>query len=125
MSQEQQKQQEKQILIAYVLMFLTIFSIIPLVFAYWIAARVSTQPEIEVWLSSHAFWIARNLTIFICIAIFSALWFIPLGFLAWNHSTWTMATTIIGVIFAIIAWLYLLNAWIKGIFRYIKHKPVY
>ncbi|MCH4249176.1 hypothetical protein [Acinetobacter populi] len=125
MGSEQQKKQEKRILMAYLFMLLTVFSIIPIIIAYWIAARVTHIPDLEVWLSSHAFWIVRSLIIFICIAVFAALWFIPLAFLMWDQYIWVTACTIVGVVFAIIAWLYLLNAWLKGISRYLKHKPVY
>lgn len=122
---EQQKKQERQILIAYLLMLLTVFSIVPFIVAYWLAARITHLPATEVWLSSHAFWIARNVLIFFCIAVFAALWFIPLFFFIWDQYIWVTACTVIGVIFAIVAWLYLLNAWLKGISRFIRHKPVY
>lgn len=125
MSMEQQKKQEKQILSAYLLMLLTILSIVPMILAYWLAFKVTQTPDVEVWLNSHALWITRSLMIFICIAIFAALWFIPLAFFAWNDLVWVNASVIIGVIFSFIAWLYLINAWLKGFIRYFQRKPVY
>ncbi|TXJ08266.1 MAG: hypothetical protein E6Q25_06015 [Acinetobacter sp.] len=125
MSVEQNKKQEKHILIAYLLMLLTILSVVPIIMAYWLAFRISHTTNVEVWLNSHALWIARSLMIFVCIAIFAALWFIPLGFFAWNSSTWVNASVMIGGFFAITAWLYLINAWLKGIIRYFQRKPVY
>lgn len=125
MGQNQQKQQQRRVFTAYLLMLLTVFCIVPLIFAYWISMRLTNTPDMEVWLSSHCFWIARNLLIFICIAVFAALWFIPLAFFVWDQFIWVTACTIIGVIFAVVAWLFLLNSWLKGISRFIKRKPVY
>ena len=125
MAKNPQKQQQRRVLIAYLLMLLTVFCIVPLIIAYWLSSRTINSPDIEVWLNSHGLWIARNSMIFACIAIFAALWFIPLAFFVWDQFIWVTASTIIGVIFAIVAWLFLLNAWIKGILRFIKGKPVY
>jgi hypothetical protein len=33
--------------------------------------------------------------------------------------------TVAGVIFSAIAWLFLLNAWIKGVAKYFKNKAVF
>lgn len=125
MAQKQQKQQQKRILMAYLLMLLTVFCLVPLILAYWLSIRSVNTPEMEVWLSSHGLWIARNLLIFACLAVFAALWFIPLAFFVWDQFIWVTACTIIGVIFAAVAWLFLLNAWLKGISRFVKRKPVY
>ncbi|MFC3901302.1 hypothetical protein SAMN05421749_11150 [Acinetobacter marinus] len=125
MGQEQQKRQQKQILWAYVMMFLTVFSIVPLVIAYVLAMRLTNIADIEVWLNSHALWIVRSLLIFLCIAVFAALWFIPLYFFVWDQQIWVTACTIAGVIFALVAWLYLLNAWLKGMIKFFQRKPVY
>ena len=125
MAPAQDKKQRTRILIAYVLMLLTVFSVLPLILGYWLASRAINMPDIEVWLHSHGLWIARNLLIFMSMAIFAALWFIPLAFFVWDQFIWVTACTIIGVIFAIVAWLFLLNAWLKGISKFIKRKPVY
>ena len=125
MAPAQDKQQRTRILIAYVLMLLTVFSVVPLIFGYWLASRAINMPDIEVWLHSHGLWIARNLLIFMSMAVFAALWFIPLAFFVWDQFVWVTACTIFGVIFAIVAWLFLFNAWLKGISKFIKRKPVY
>lgn len=125
MSAERQKKQQKQILTAYLLMLLTILSIVPMILAYWLAVRVTQTQDVEVWLNAHALWITRSLIIFMSMALFSALWFIPLAFFAWNELLWVNASVIVGVIFAIVAWLYLINAWLKGFIRYFRRKPVY
>ncbi len=125
MSAERQKKQQKQILTAYLLMLLTILSIVPMILAYWLAVRVAQTQDVEVWLNAHALWITRSLIIFMSMALFSALWFIPLAFFTWNEVLWVNASVIIGVIFALVAWLYLINAWLKGFIRYFRRKPVY
>ncbi len=125
MGSTQQKKQERQILVAYLFMLLGLFTLLPILVAYLIAVRASKYSDIEVWLESHALWIMRNLLIFICIIIFAALWFIPLIFVPWNAYIWTTGCTIIGVIFSLVAWLYLVNAWLKGVFRFFGRKPVY
>ena len=70
MVQAQQKKQQKQILLAYVMMFLSLFTFVPIIFAYLLAMRLTHTEDIEVWLNSHALWIVRTLLIFICIAVF-------------------------------------------------------
>lgn len=125
MGKEQQKRQQKQILLAYVMMFLSVFTFVPIIFAYLLAMRLTHTEDIEVWLNSHALWIVRTLLIFICIALFAVLWFIPLYFFVWDQQTWVTACTIAGVIFAIVAWLYLLNAWLKGLIKFFQRKSVY
>ena len=125
MSAERQKKQQKQILTAYLLMLLTILSIVPMILAYWLAVRVTQTQDVEVWLNAHALWITRSLIIFMSMALFSVLWFIPLAFFAWNELLWVNASVIVGVIFAMVAWLYLINAWLKGFIRYFRRKPVY
>ena len=125
MAPAQHKKQGRNVLIAYLLMLLTVFAVVPLILAYWLAIKTTTMPEVEVWLHSHGLWIARNLLIFACMAIFAALWFIPLAFFVWDQFIWVTACTIVGVIFAVVAWLFLLNAWLKGITKFFQHKPVY
>lgn len=125
MSEQAQRQQQRKILLAYGMLLLTVFCIVPLLLAYFFAFKVSQVPDTEVWLQSHALWISRHVIIFGCMAAFAGLWFIPLGFVAWNSHLLVNATTIIGVIFAVIAWLFLLNALLKGFIRYLQRKSVY
>jgi hypothetical protein len=79
----------------------------------------------EVWIHAHALWIMRNVLLFIMMAFFAALWFIPLFFFAWDSALWVTGMTVAGVIFSAIAWLFLLNAWIKGVAKYFKNKAVF
>jgi hypothetical protein len=67
----------------------------------------------------------RNVLLFIMMAFFASLWFIPLFFFAWDSAIWVTATTVAGVVFSSIAWLFLLNAWLKGLSKYLKNKAVF
>ncbi|KCX47623.1 hypothetical protein J528_4785 [Acinetobacter baumannii 135867] len=53
------------------------------------------------------------------------MWFIPLFFFAWDSNLWVTASTVAGVVFSAIAWLFLLNAWLKGLSKYLKNKAVF
>ena len=106
-------------------MFLTLFTIVFGLFAYLFARNVTRTPQLEVWLEAQAFWIMRSIVIYAVISLFAALWFIPLYFYYWDTYMWVTACTIIGVIFAVIAFLFLLNAWLKGLSRFYKNKAVF
>ncbi|HFF5124729.1 TPA: hypothetical protein ACGDMM_001909, partial [Acinetobacter baumannii] len=43
----------------------------------------------------------------------------------WDSSLWVTASTVAGVVFSAIAWLFLLNAWLKGLSKYLKNKAVF
>ena len=109
---------------AYMFMFLALFSVFSAVIAYLLARKV-TQVDAEVWMHAQALWIMRNVIIFVILAAFAALWFIPLIFFYWDSLLWVKACTVIGVIFGAIAWLFLLNAWIKGFSKYLNKKAVF
>ena len=113
------------IAVSYVFMFLTLFTIIFGLFAYLFARKVSVSAELEVWLQAQAFWIMRSLLIYFVISFFAFLWFIPLFFYYWDTYIWVTACTVIGVVFAAIAFLYLLNAWLKGLSKFFKAKAVF
>ena len=51
---------------------------------------------------------------FCCGLVYSSLLF------AWDSSLWVTASTVAGVVFSAIAWLFLLNAWLKGLSKYLK-----
>lgn len=110
---------------AYIFMFLTLFSIILGLLAYFFARKVAMSSGIEVWLQAQAFWIMRNLIIYFVISLFASLWFIPLYFYYWDTYMWVTACTVIGVIFASIAFLFLLNVWLKGFLKFCKNKAVF
>ena len=89
------------------------------------ARKVAIVDNAEVWIHAHALWIMRNVLLFIMMAFFASLWFIPLFFFAWDSAIWVTATTVTGVVFSSIAWLFLLNAWLKGLSKYLKNKAVF
>lgn len=125
MGQDQLKQHRRYITISYVCMFLALVSIIFAAVAYFFARKVAMAESAEVWINSHALWIMHSAVLFLLMSAFAALWFIPLIFFVWNSALWVTALTIAGVVFAAIAWLYLLNTWIKGMSKYLKKKAVF
>ena len=125
MGQDSIGQHRRYVAISYVFMFLALFTIVFAVFAYLLARKVATANNAEVWIHAHALWIMRNVLLFTMIVCFAALWFIPLFFFAWDSALWVTGMTVAGVIFSAIAWLFLLNAWIKGVAKYFKNKAVF
>ncbi|WP_374667818.1 hypothetical protein [Acinetobacter sp.] len=111
--------------ISYVFMFLALFTVISSLFAYWFARKVAQLDSAEVWMQAQALWIMRTVLIYIIMAIFAALWFIPLFFYYWDTYLWVTGCTVAGVVFSGIAFLYLLNAWIKGVTKFFKNKAVF
>lgn len=124
MKQDSLTKYRRSIAISYVFMFLALFTVISGIFAYWFARKV-TQMDTEVWLQAQALWVMRNIIIYTVLSLFAALWFIPLCFFTWNSALWVTGCTVAGVVFALIAFLYLLNAWIKGLSKFIKNKAVF
>ena len=125
MGQDNIEQHRRYVAISYVFMFLALFTILFAAFAYMFARKVAIVDNAEVWIHAHALWIMRNVLLFIMMAFFASLWFIPLFFFAWDSSIWVTATTVTGVVFSSIAWLFLLNAWLKGLSKYLKNKAVF
>lgn len=125
MGQDNIEQHRRYVAISYVFMFLALFTIVFAVFAYLLARKVAIVDNAEVWIHAHALWIMRNVLLFIMIVCFASLWFIPLFFFAWGSALWVTGMTVAGVIFSAIAWLFLLNAWIKGLAKYFKNKAVF
>ncbi|WAU73597.1 MULTISPECIES: hypothetical protein [unclassified Acinetobacter] len=125
MGQDNVEQHRRYVAISYVFMFLALFTIVFAVFAYLLARKVAIVDNAEVWIHAHALWIMRNVLLFTMIICFAALWFIPLFFFAWDSALWVTGMTVAGVIFSAIAWLFLLNAWIKGVAKYFKNKAVF
>lgn len=124
-SEPQHQKQQRQILLAYGMLLLTVFTVLPIVLAYVLSYRVMQAPDVEVWLQSHAIWISRHVLIFAAVTLFAGLWFVPLAFVAWNSHLWVTATTIVGVVLLAIAWLLLLHGLLQGCIRYWQRKPVY
>ncbi|ATU43995.1 hypothetical protein CS557_00195 [Acinetobacter junii] len=125
MGQDNIEQHRRYVAISYVFMFLALFTILFAAFAYMFARKVAIVDNAEVWIHAHALWIMRNVLLFIMMAFFASLWFIPLFFFAWDSAIWVTATTVTGVVFSSIAWLFLLNAWLKGLSKYLKNKAVF
>ena len=115
----------RNIAIAYAFMFVTLFTFIFGLFAYLLARKVSQSTNLEVWLEAQAFWVMRTILIYTVISLFAALWFIPLYFYYWDTFMWVTACTVIGVVFAVIAFLFLLNSWLKGLSKFYKNKAVF
>ncbi len=124
MGQDNLEKHRRYMVMAYMFMFLALFSVFSAVIAYLLARKV-TQVDAEVWMHAQALWIMRNVIIFVILAAFAALWFIPLIFFYWDSLLWVKACTVIGVVFSAIAWLFLLNAWIKGFSKYLNKKAVF
>jgi hypothetical protein len=125
MKQDSLTKYRRSIAISYVFMFLALFTVISGIFAYWFARKITQVDNTEVWLQAQALWVMRNIIIYMVLSLFAALWFIPLFFFTWNSALWVTGFTVAGVVFALIAFLYLLNAWIKGLSKFIKNKAVF
>lgn len=115
----------RKIAVAYCLMFLALPTGVMALFAYLLARHVAYAEQSEVWLQAHGLWIMRNIALSFLIGLFASLWFVPLLFVYWSSALWVTATTMVGIIFALIAWLFLLNAWLKGIGRFWGKRAVF
>ena len=100
-----------------------LFTIVFAVFAYLLARKVATANNAEVWIHAHALWvIMRNVLLFILMAFFLLPVVYSTVLFSGNSALWVTAMTVVGVVFSSIAWLFLLNAWLKGIARYFRNK---
>ena len=115
----------RSIAISYVFMFFALFTVVSGALAYWYARKVILVDSTEVWLQAQALWVMRNVVIYTVLALFAALWFIPLAFFPWDAFLWVKACTVAGVVFTVIAFLFLINAWIKGLSKFLKNKAVF
>ena len=115
----------RSIAISYVFMFFALFTVVSGALAYWYARKVILVDSTEVWLQAQALWVMRNVLIYTVLALFAALLFIPLAFFPWDAFLWVKACTVAGVVFAVIAFLFLINAWIKGLSKFLKNKAVF
>ncbi len=115
----------RSIAISYVFMFFALFTVVSGALAYWYARKVILVDSTEVWLQAQALWVMRNVVIYSVLALFAALWFIPLAFFPWDAFLWVKACTVAGVVFNVIAFFFLINAWIKGLSKFLKNKAVF
>lgn len=125
MTAESLAKYRRYVAISYVFMFFALFTLISSAFAYWLARKVTQIDSAEVWLQAQALWVMRTVVIYSLMAIFAALWFIPLFLYSWDSSLWVTGCTVTGVVFSAIAFLYLLNSWIKGFAKFVKNKAVF
>lgn len=125
MTQDSITQHHRLIGWAYFFMFLALFTVVTGLVAYGLAMKVAHAKDVEVWVQAQAFWIMRNIILFMLMAIFAVLWFIPLHFYVWDAMQWVTGCTIVGIIFSFIAWMFLINTFIQGFFKYLKKKAVF
>ncbi len=125
MARDKLSRNRRTIVMAYICMLLSIFTLFFALFAYLFARKITIDLTSEVWLQAHAFWIMRNSILYAIVMLFASIWFIPLYFYYWDTYIWVTVCTVIGVIFAAIGSLFLLNAWLKGISRFFKNKAVF
>ncbi len=116
-------QQERWMLVAYMLMALSLFVGFTLLISYWISHQLLANP-LEVWTRSHGFWIMRTCIVFLSLMLITALLSLPLFWLSVT-SLYGMICAGIAAGFAIISWLWLFFRTAHGIRRYIGGKAVY
>ncbi|ANF83189.1 hypothetical protein A3K93_12455 [Acinetobacter sp. NCu2D-2] len=125
MTQETLTKLRRSVALAYVFMFFASFTLVFGALAYWFARKVTQIDYAEVWLQAQALWIMRNIVIYTLLVLFAALWFIPLFFFAWDSQLWVKACTVTGVVFSFIAFIFLVNVWIKGLSKFLQNKAVF
>ena len=125
MGKDNLSRQRRNISLSYLFMFLGLITLVSVIISYWLANKVTKVDDTEVWIRTHALWVMRNVVIFLILATFAALWFIPACFIYWDSVIWVKSCTVIGVFFAGIAWLFLVNVSIKGLTRYFQKRAVF
>ena len=125
MKQDNLLKLRRSVAISYVFMFFALFTVVSGALAYWYARKVIVVDSTEVWLQAQALWIMRNVVIYSVLALFAAWWLSPLAFFPWDAFLWVKACTVAGVVFTVIAFLFLINAWIKGLSKFLKNKAVF
>lgn len=125
MGKDTLSRQRRKITMSYFFMFLGLFTVVGVLISYALARSVAKVSNSEVWIHTHSLWIVRNVVIYLIMVVFTTLWFIPAMFIYWDSVIWVKSCTVIGVFFASIAWLYLLNIWLKGLIKYFQNKAVF
>lgn len=125
MGQDNLSKHRRYVTMSYVFMFLALLSVFSVIISYFLARKVAHAEGTEVWIHAQALWIMRNAILFIILALFALLWFVPAFFIYWDSVLWVKACTVIGVAFAAIAWLFLLNATFKGFSKYLQKKAAF
>ncbi len=116
-------QQERWVLISYMLMILSLVLGLTWIIAYWVSHQSLSQPQ-EVWVRSHSLWVIRTCIIFLVLVLLAALVSLPLIWLP-LHSLFGMITAGVAAGIGIIAWLWLLFRSVKGFSRFMRGRAVY
>ena len=116
-------QQERWMLIAYMLMALSLFVGFTLLVSYWISHQLLGNP-LEVWTRSHTLWIMRTCIVFFTLVLITAVLGLPMFWLSLS-SVYGMVCAGIAAGFGIISWLWLFFRTAHGIRRYMGGKAVY
>lgn len=125
MGQDNLERHRRYMTLSYIFMFLALFTVVTAFIAYFLARKVVQAEGVEVWMNAQSLWVMRSVILFIILALFAALWFIPACFIYWDSVLWVKACAVTGVVFSAIAWLYLLNAWLKGFSKYMQKKAAF
>jgi uncharacterized membrane protein len=123
MAPENHVQQERWVLIAYILILMSLFLGVTWIIALWVNHSMLEQPH-EVWIRSHQLWIVRTCFIFLLFIIAIGLFSLPLVWLPLSNIYALVSACIAGGFF-VIAWLLMLYRGCRGISRYMQGKAVY
>lgn len=120
---ENHVQQERWVLISYVLMLLTLVLGVTWLISLWLGQSMLSQPH-EVWLRSHQLWIIRSCVVFFVLILLSGLFSTPLIWFS-LHQIFVMVTTGIAALLAVVALIWLLYRSCHGLKRFMQGKAVY
>lgn len=111
--------------LAYLFLLVALFTGIGVVLAYAVAWKIERNHKNEQWILAHARWIMRNSLIFSALLVLASIWFSPLLWTTWNADILTKSSIVLGSVILLIAFLYLLNAWLKGVGKLLFKKAVF
>lgn len=111
--------------LAYLFLLTALFTGIGVILAYAVAWNIERNHKNEQWILAHARWIMRNSLIFSALLALASVWFSPLLWTTWNADILTKSSVVLGSVILLIAFLYLLNAWLKGIGKLLFKKAVF
>lgn len=111
--------------LAYLFLLTGLFTGISVILAYAVAWKIECNSKNEQWILAHARWIMRNSLIFLALLALASVWFSPLLWTTWNANILIKSSIVLGSVILLIAFLYLLNAWLKGIGKLLFKKAVF
>lgn len=111
--------------LAYLLLLIALATGISAILAYAVAWKIERNTQNEQWILAHARWIMRNSLIFLALLALASIWFSPLLWTTWNADILTKSSIVLGSVILLIAFLYLLNAWLKGVGKLLFKKAVF